>query len=101
MPSINERLLLTGVTPTIANLTLTNANTEYSYSVPAYTRQFSVKTRNPLHTVKIAFSSGQSNTNYFTLDSSSWYESMILAVNLVFYCQSPDAGCVLEIVLWS
>lgn len=99
-PLIVERQTLAGITPEILNVTLTNANTEYSFSIPSHTRKLSLKTRDPQHSVKIAFANGQSGSVYFTLSNESWSEDTILAVDLTLYCQSPNAGCILEVVIW-
>ena len=100
-PLIIERQNIVGISAEVLNVTLTNANTEYVFALPAYTRRFSLKTRSSQHSVKISFSEGQSSSVYFSLDeSSAWNEDTILAVDLDIYCQSPNAGCVLEIVVW-
>lgn len=101
-PLIIERQVIAGTGLSILNAVLTDANTEYAVTLPSYIRQFSVKTRNAAHTVKISVSEGQSNTVYFSLGANeSWSETMVLPVNLTLYCQSPDAGCILEITVWS
>lgn len=99
-PLIIERQNIVGITPEILNVTLTNANTEYSFSIPSHTRRLSLKTRDAQHSVKVAFANGQSGSVYFTLAGESWSEDTILAVDLTLYCQSPNAGCVLEVVIW-
>lgn len=99
-PLIIERAPLAGVNPSILNVTLTDANTEYSFSIPNGTRSFAIKTRNSTQSVKLSFTEGQSGTVYLTLDGASWSEENILA-DFDIYVQSPNAGCVLEVILWS
>lgn len=99
-PLITERHQLAGVSAIILNIILTDANTEYSFSIPNYTRSFSIKTRNVSHSVKISFTEGQSDSVYVTLGDVTWSEINVLA-GLTIYTQSPNAGCVLEVILWS
>jgi hypothetical protein len=99
-PLISERSILSGVIPLAVNITLTDANTEYSFEIPSGTRKFGIKTRNAQHTVKFSFSPGTSNTEYITLDGLTWNEDMVLARAVTVYCQSPTAGCVLECIFW-
>lgn len=99
-PLIIERSNLSGVNPSILNITLTDANTEYQFSIPQGTTGFSIKTRISTHTVKVSFTAGQSGAVYFTLDGVSWSEVNIRG-NFSLYVQSPNAGCVLEAVIWS
>ena len=99
-PLVSERHNLVGIAADVVNVTLTDANTEYVFTLPSYTRRFSLKTRNSQHIVKVSFAQGMSSSVYFTLENAAWNEDTILAVDLHVYCQSPNAGCVLEIVVW-
>lgn len=99
-PLSTERVPLAGVSPSILNITLVEANTEYVFSIPKGTRAFALKTRISTQTVKFSFTEGQSNIAYITLNGTSWSEDNILA-GFDVYVQSPFAGCVLEILLWS
>lgn len=84
---------------TIANLTLTTADTEYNYTLPNNCISFSVKARGS-GTFKIAFTSGQSGTAYETVPSGGVFSPdipLLLTGNRTFYAQSSTAGMVLEI----
>jgi hypothetical protein len=89
--------------PKVINLTMTNANTEYSV-VLKNVRSFTVKNRSA-NDVKIAFSPGESGTTYFTLPSGSSYSENYIKEgltngNLTLYVQCAAAGNVLEIIYW-
>lgn len=88
--------------PTIANVTMTNANTEYSYALPANTKKFQFKERAGASSVKYSFTSGESGTVYVTLPvgSTKYFEGSWLR-GLTVYFQCPDAGKVLEIEVWT
>ena len=100
-PLIIERKGLSGISPQIANATLTSANTEYAVSIPEGTRQLSLKARNLSHVVKFSFEEGTSGSTYATLEGFSYCNESILSKDLIIYLQSPTAGCVVEFVLWS
>jgi hypothetical protein len=100
-PLIIERHKLVGISPQVANATLTLANTEYSVAIPEGTRQFCFKARNLDNIVKFSFEDGASGTTYATLDGFAYYEDSVLAQSIVIYMQSPTAGCVVEFTLWS
>jgi len=76
----------------IANLTLTSANTVY-FAVKA-------RTSNPW---KIAFSEGTSGTTYETVPAGGiWFPDhpLLLSTNRIFYVQSSTAGLILEIEIY-
>jgi hypothetical protein len=86
----------------IANLTMTSADTEYSYTLPNNTVYFAVKARTN-NAWKIAFSSGTSGTVYETVPAGAiWYPDhpLLLSSNRIFYAQSSTAGLILEIEIY-
>jgi len=86
-------------TPTIYNVTCTNADTEYSQTLPANTKKFTIKARGG--SLKVCFTSGQSGTTYILLaDGQSWSEDNI-EFSGTLYFQSPSAGTVAEIIAWT
>ena len=88
-------------TTTIYNLTLTNADTEYSQALPANTKKYMIGCRTA-NAMKLAFTSGQSGTTYFTIPANRYYwEDMIDTPSLTIYLQSPTAGVVAEIIAWT
>lgn len=87
--------------PTIANETMTSANTEYSYDIPAGTKRFEIKLRTLNALLKLAFISGESGTNYITIPyGSSYMENDVKAGPLTLYFQSPSSSQTAEIKSW-
>jgi len=87
--------------PTIANVDMTNANTEYSYFLPAGTKQFVLKMRTA-NKLQLAYISSGSNINYITVPMGVYWgrSNLTLATGLTLYFQSPAANQVLEIESW-
>lgn len=83
--------------PTIVNLTLTSANTEYSVTLPRNVGTITIQSRTSAD-FKIGVTSGQSGTTYFTIKSgNAYYETTIAMDGTTLYFQSPNAGQVIEI----
>ena len=90
-------------TPTLYNVTMTNADTEYSQALPANTKKFLIHTQDGT-AFRIAFVTGKVATPtapYFTvLANDAYYEDGIKAsITLYFGCAS--AGKIVEIIAWS
>jgi hypothetical protein len=87
--------------PTIANIDITDANTEYSYTLPVGTTRFEMKLRNLGVPLKICFVSGGSGTNYINLPASQSYrEDNIKKGSNILYFQAATAAQVAEIISW-
>jgi len=87
--------------PTIANVSVTLADTEYSYSLPDGTRRFSVKLRDVGAELKIAFEASDSSTTYVMLPSGRSYNELnVKGGGNTLYFQSPTAGQVAEVLSW-
>lgn len=91
--------------PKITNLTLTLADTEYSWIVPASVRKIRVNGRGSVAVVKMAWASGESGTNYTEIQGNTSYcQGGILlssgADTDTLYFQSETAGAVVEIEIW-
>lgn len=87
--------------PTIANVTMTSAATEYSYAIPAGTKRFEIKLRSGSALLQLAFTSGASGSTYITIPyGASYAEVDAKAGGLTLYFQSPDAAQVAEIKTW-
>ena len=91
-------------TPTVYNLTLTNANTEYSQALPANTREFRFRCRT-LYDIRYAYVTGKVATPtapYLTLpvgmDYFSDYNNLS---SQTLYFASSTAGVILEIECWT
>ena len=98
---VNATVTASGsTTPTISNVTCTNANTEYSQALPANCKRFFIQLRT-VKDLKVSFTSGQSGTTYFTVPAGGQYaEDSLLLTARTLYFQSTTAGVVAEIVAW-
>lgn len=101
--SINGRLLVDASignvsTEIIEHVTLTLANTEYSYTLPANTAAFMVKSQSG-HDFKYASVAGQSGTKYLTLPVYEKSGIEPIATRTIYF-QSKRAGEVMEISSW-
>ena len=83
---------------TVANVTMTSANTEYSYELPNGTTEFWVKLRTIGFPLKVAMVSGESGTTYFTVQSGKIHkETDVKSSKVNLYFQSAQANMVAEI----
>lgn len=89
--------------PTIYNVALTLANTEYSQALPANTKKFSVSLRDATG-FRIAFVTGKvaaPTAPYKTiLDGCEYYEEDLNLQSVTIYLASPAAGKAAEIICW-
>jgi len=90
------------VSPTIANTAMTTANTEYSYTLPNFTTQFSIKLRDQGWPLKIAVVSGESGTTYITVPpGGTWSQDLKAAVtSTILYFQCEEGSMTAEIISW-
>lgn len=87
-------------TPALYNVVCTVAGTEYDQALPANTKKFLIKARGGA--LKVCFTEGQSGTTYMELEiGKAYWEDLIEPESLTLYFQSPVAGTVAEIVVWS
>lgn len=87
---------------TIANVTMTDANTEYSYALPSGTKVFRMKLRSQSASFKLSFTSGQSGTTYITVNQGGSYgESGVSLSSKTLYFQSPTAAQTMEVISYS
>lgn len=92
--------------PTIKRVTLTNANTEYSYSLPTGTKSFSMEATTSA-AVRYAFMTGLvagPTGEYMTMKSDGAYNSPENGSDAVgektVYLASATAGTVVNIISW-
>ena len=91
--------------PTREILTLTNANTQYSWTPPANVGYFSVQARTSAD-VRVATVTGKVATPtdpYGTIKAGQVFNSperMILPPGTIFYFATGTAGTILEIEYW-
>jgi len=87
--------------PTIYNVTLTSADTEYSQLLPQATVKALIRSREG-NDIKLAYVEGESGINYITIPAGSGgkYIENIELFEKTLYMQSPDAGGNVEIEVW-
>jgi hypothetical protein len=86
--------------PTIANVPMASAATEYSYALPTNTRQFLIKSRSGA-ALQVAYVAGDSGLAFVTVNRGCFYgESDLTLGGIVLYFQSPEAAQTAEIVSW-
>ncbi|MBA7580360.1 hypothetical protein ES708_22251 [subsurface metagenome] len=88
-------------TPTIYNVALTDADTEYSQALPANTRKFLIKCR-ASYPIQLAFTNGASETTFLTIPANmTYYEDLIALPAVTLYFRCLTAAQVAEIVAWT
>ena len=93
--------MVVAVRPTIANTTMTSADTEYNYTLPAGTIRFEIKLRAQNALLKLAFVSGESGTTYVTIPyGASYAENDVKAGGRLLYFQSQGSSQVCEVKSW-
>lgn len=92
---------LTGATtPLIYNVSVPTADTEVSQLLSSNTKQFTIKVRGN-STLRLAFASGESDTNYITVTSGASYTADALNFSGTLYFQTNKASQIVEILEWS
>lgn len=87
-------------TATIQNITLATATTEYTITIPANSKRFTLKTRNN-SILKVSYTSGQSGINYFTIGYGVCYtEDSLDGSSLTLYLQSSKDSTIIEVLSW-
>lgn len=88
------------ITGKVDNVTMTDADTEFSLRLPDGISALSVQCRTVCD-IKLSFIEGQSGTKFFTIKSGSvYFETIISSYTNTIYFQSPTAGNVFEIIYW-
>ena len=87
-------------TTVILNVPVALAGTEISQALPANTKGFVLRSRGNSR-LQIAFSSGQSGTNYFTVPNGASYEDKNFYSSQTLYFQSSKAGETVEIIAYT
>ena len=88
-------------TPIIYNVTMTTKDFEYSQALPTNCRKFQIRPRSLTATIKLAYVSGESGTNYETVRSGGLWHDLVGISGKTLYFQSATAGLVAEIEAWS
>ena len=91
-------------TPTVYNISMTNANTEYSQSLPTGTKKFTLQCRGN-YDIRFAFTSGKVATPtapYATIKAGmNYYEDNLNLSNKTIYVACGTAGQVAELIVWT
>jgi len=87
--------------PTVFNVTMAAAGTQYAQALPAGTKKFTAKCRTYVP-VQICFTTGETDTLYLTIPpGQTYWEDRLLDAALTLYFECAIAAQVLEIVAWS
>jgi hypothetical protein len=89
-------------TPDISNLNMPTANTEYTFPLPAGTKQFEIRSR-ALGKLQLAFIEGESGSTFVTVWPGNSYREigLLLSDVLDVYIQSSRPDDILEILSWT
>ena len=85
---------------TIANVSMTSATTEYSYTFPAGTKKFRIKLRALNALLQVSFASGASGSTFITVP---YGDDLVMEAKVggsTIYFQSPSASQVAEVETW-
>jgi len=90
-------------TPNIVNVPVVTANNEVSQVVPNNTKKFRIRLReSQAAVIKFCFASGQSGSNYFTINPGSQYvEDGIDLVGKTIYFQVTKPNVTVEFLFWT
>lgn len=87
--------------PTIYNISMPLAATEYSQSISPGTKKILIRMRNKAR-AKVAFVSGDTATLYFTIEPGAvYFDENLDLVGVTIYLQSNVASQVAEILEWT
>jgi len=88
--------------PTIYNLSMPLANTEYSQLLTNGTKKLLIKTRDRTARLRIAFVSGDTNISWVTIEAGSIYSEENLDLsNVTIYLQTNKVSQIAEILEWT
>ena len=88
--------------PTVANVTMTSANTEYSYTIPNQTTKLFFKLRGTAATAKLTWTESGSGTTYLTIPAGGTFVlDNVFFVGKTLYFQSATASQVAEIIVFN
>lgn len=93
--------LAAAITPTIVNVPMAVAGTEYNFTFPVSTKQFTVRTRLAAK-LQLSYTLGATNTVFITAPrGTDYYETgLALIAPVTLYFLSDVAANVLEVTYW-
>jgi hypothetical protein len=94
-----------GVTPTIADVAMAAANTEYSYALPTSTKCFTIHIKDDSAAYRVAYVTGKvagSTEPYINMLIGGYYvePTLLTPAGLTLYFASGTAGVEMEITSW-
>jgi hypothetical protein len=93
--------IVTATTPTIYNVSIPLANTEYSQVLNDAVKKLLIRARNKAQ-LKFSFVSGNTNSLYITIEPGAvFFEENLDLSNATLYIQGSTAGNVVEILEWT
>lgn len=93
--------VVSATNPTIYNLSMPLANTEYSQALSSGTKKVMIRIRGK-HKAQISFVSGDSAVLFFTLEAGAvYFEENLDLANAIIYMQTNAASQVAEILEWT
>lgn len=93
---------VSATTPTIYNVTLALAATEYSRPLSSATKQLTVRNRTGTSNVRMAFSPGGTSTDWVTLKAGAVYsQSELDLTGVTLYLRSDDPAQIIEVLQWT
>lgn len=91
----------TTVTPTVLNLAMPLAGTEYSLSLGTNILKATIKPRSGAN-IRLGFAVGSTSTTWITIPAGAGYEMDAgLIASLTIYVQSDVAATTLEVITWA
>lgn len=100
--NVNTGATFASGTPTIFNVPVPAANTEVSQALPAGTTKFMIRVRDDASKMQLAFTAGQSSTQFITIGRGVVYtEDGIFLTATTLYFQLNKSGQTVEILTWN
>ncbi len=89
-----------GAKPSVVNVAMTTANTEYYYDIPSGTNKVLLKLRDGGVDLKLCYTSGASGTTYLTVPAGTAKSIDNMKGGITVYFQAASASQVLEVEIW-
>lgn len=100
----HDRDLVQADTPHIYNVTLTDADTEYSQALPNYTKKITIQERGG-NLFRLSFTKGKvaaPTEPYVTVgEDQPYWEDHLYLTGVTVYLADPTGGRVIEIIAWT
>ena len=85
--------------PTVVNQSVVTANVEESYTFPAGTKRFILRSRSKGN-MKVSYTLGDSSVNYMTVYAGNYYEELNIDFGDTIYFQTDKSSDTIEILSW-